>query len=125
MHDHQIGGARYFNLELAVANSKNYLESTLLHAESRGVHREGGLRGSRWQGEVERRAASLVRCCPNTPTTRLNDRLADRKAHAAALRLRRKECVEYLVGLAHGQPGTCVMNRNMDLAVYAQLRLQR
>lgn len=47
---------------------------------------------------------------------------ADCRAHAAALRLRRKECVEYPVGLAQGQPGACVTYRDLDLAVLAQLR---
>ena len=51
--------------------------------------------------------------------------LTDCQAHAAALRLRRKECVEYLVNLAQGQPGPCVMNRNLDLAILTQLRLHR
>ena len=54
---------------------------------------------------------------------RFDDRLADCQAHAAALRLRRKEWVEYLVGFAQGQPGACVIYRDLDLAVLAQLRV--
>ena len=73
---------------------------TLLNAESRGLHGRVCFRGSRWQGEVERRAAPAVAVGPNPAALRFDDRLADRQAHAAALRLRRKECVEYLVGLA-------------------------
>jgi len=31
----------------------------------------------------------------------------DCQAHAATLRLRRKECIEYLIGVAQGQPTLC------------------
>ena len=61
-------------------------------------------------------------------TTRLlDDAETSRQTQAGALPawFRRKECVEYLVGFVQGQPGPCVMNRNVDLAVLTQLRLHR
>jgi hypothetical protein len=73
---------------------------TLLNAELHGIHGRVCFRGSRWQGELERRASSIVRCGPDTPAMRLNDRLADCQAHAAALWFRSEERVEYLVGVA-------------------------
>jgi hypothetical protein len=82
------------------------------------------MRGSRRQGEVEGRAATAVAVGPNPAAMRLDDRLTDCQAHAAALRLRRKECVEYLVGLAHGQPGPCVFYSDLDLAVLLQLSVR-
>jgi hypothetical protein len=45
--------------------------------------------------------------------------------NAAAVRFRRKERIKYLVGLAHGRPGACVIYRDFDLAVLAELRLHR
>ena len=72
----------------------------LLIAESRGIHGRVCFRGSRRQREVERRAAPAVAVGPNPAACRFDDRLTDCQAHAAALRLRRKKCVEYLVGLA-------------------------
>ena len=76
------------------------------------------------QGEMKRRATPAVTVGPNPAALLFDDRLTDCQAYAGALRLRRKERVEYLVGLAHGQPGPCVMNRNLDLAVLIQLRLR-
>jgi hypothetical protein len=62
--------------------------------ESRGIHGR--------QGEVERRTTPAVAVGPDPSAMRFDDRLTDCQAHAAALRLRRKERVEYVVGLAHG-----------------------
>jgi hypothetical protein len=65
-------------------------------ADSRGIHKRICFRGCRWQGEVERRASPIIAFSPNPPTVRYHDRLT---AHAAALRLGRKERVEYLVAV--------------------------
>jgi predicted permease len=78
------------------------LNGNLLNAESRGIHGRVCFRGSRWQGEVERRATPAVAVGPDPSAMRFDDRLADCQAHAAALWFRRKECIEYLVGLAQG-----------------------
>ena len=75
---------------------------TLLNAESRGIHGKVCFRGSHWQGELKRRAAPTVAVGPNSAALRFDDRLTDCQAHAAALWLRRKERLEYLVGLAQG-----------------------
>ena len=56
---------------------------------------------------------------------RFDDRRTDCQAHAAALRQGREERIKYLIGVAHVHPGPCVMNRNLDLAFLAQLRLHR
>ena len=93
---------------------------TLLNAESPGIYRRVCFHGGRRQGKVERRAAPVVAVGPDPPAMRFDDRLADCQAHAAALRLRRKERVEYPVGVASGQPGPCVIYGDMDLAVVAQ-----
>src|SRR4051812_27032502 len=110
--------------ELAVMHQKTptgTCEPTLLHAESGCIHGKVCFRGSRRQGEVERCATLAVAVGPNPAALRFDDRLTDCQAHAAALRLRRKECFEYLVGLAQGQPGACVIYRDLDLAVLTQL----
>src|ERR1700676_1580323 len=75
---------------------------TLLNAESRGIHGRVRFRGGRRQCEVECPAATAFAVGPDPAAMRLDDRLTNCQAHAAALRLRRKECVEYLVGLAGG-----------------------
>jgi hypothetical protein len=72
--------------------------------------------------EVEGRAAPPVAVGPDPSALRFDDRLTDCQAHPASLRLRREECVKYLVGLAQRQPGTCVVYRDLDLAVLAQQR---
>src|ERR1700722_14915508 len=103
------------------------LHSRRAYNNSRGIHGRVRFRGSRWQGEVERRstAAVAVAVGPDPAALRFDDRLTDCQAHAAALRLRRKECVEYLVDLAYGQPGPRIINRNFDLAVRIRFRLHR
>src|SRR5258705_11252613 len=90
-------------------------------------HRKGRFHflGCGPQSEIKRRATPVVAVGPNPAAMRFDNRLTDCQAHAAALRLRRKECVEYLVDLVQGQPGPCVSNRNLDLAVLTQLRLHR
>jgi hypothetical protein len=75
--------------------------STLLNAESRGIHGRVCFRGSRcWQGEVECRATAAVAVGPDPSAMRFDDRLADCQAHAAALWFRSEERIKYLVGLA-------------------------
>src|ERR1700747_345825 len=91
----------------------------LPNAESRGILGRVGFRGSRRQGEVERRATPAVAVGPDPSAMRFDDRLADCQAHAAALWFRSKERIKYLVGLAEGQPGSCVIDRDLDLAVLA------
>jgi hypothetical protein len=66
---------------------------------------------------VKHRAAPAVAVGPDPAALRFDDRLTDCEALAAAFRLRRKECVEYVVGLAQGQPGTRVIDGDLDLAV--------
>src|SRR5258708_1310871 len=90
-------------------------------------HRKGRFHflGCGPQSEIKRRATPVIAVGPNPAAMRFDDRLTNCQAHAAALRLRRKECVEYLVVLAWGRPGPWVMNRNLDLAVPTQLRLHR
>src|SRR6201996_5253355 len=93
-------------------------------AESCGIHGRVCFRGSRWQGEVERRAPPSVAVGPDPSAMRFDDRHADCQAHAAALWFRSKERIKYLVGFAQGQqPGPCVIYRDLDLAVLTQLRL--
>src|ERR1700728_4451786 len=75
---------------------------TLLKAESRGMHGRVCFRGSRWQGEVERRATPAVAIGPDSSAMRFDDRLADCQTHAAALWFLSKERIKYLVGLALG-----------------------
>src|SRR6266481_4640512 len=98
---------------------------TLLNMESSCIHGRVCFRGSRWQGEVERRATAAVAVGPDPPAMRFDDRLADCQAHSAALWFRGKERIKYLVGLAQGYPGSCVIYGDLDLAVLAQLRLHR
>ena len=50
-----------------------------------------------WQSEMKRRASSVVGCGPQTATMRFHDGTADRQPHAAALRFRGEEGIEYLV----------------------------
>ena len=64
---------------------------TLLNAESRGIHGSVCFRESRRQCEVECRAATAVAVGPDPAAMRLDDRLTDCQADAAALRLRRKD----------------------------------
>ena len=52
---------------------------------------------------MERRARTTVTVGPDSTALRFDDRLADCQAHPAALRLCRKECVEYLVSVAQRQ----------------------
>jgi hypothetical protein len=75
---------------------------SLLNAESRGIRGRACFRRSRRQAEVERRATSAVAVGPDPTALRFDYRLADCQAHPAAFRLRRKECVKYLAGLALG-----------------------
>src|ERR1700735_4285383 len=103
--------------------SVNRSRPTLLNAESCDIHGSVRFRGSRRQREVECRAATAVAVGPDPAAMRLDDRLTDCQAHAATVRLRRKECVKYLFGFAQGQPGPCVFYRDLDLAVLTQLRL--
>ena len=70
--------------------------------ESRCIHGRAGFRGSRWQGEVERRATPAVAVGPDPSAMRFDDRHADCQAHATALWFRSKERIKYLVGLAQG-----------------------
>ena len=74
---------------------------------------------------MERSTASAIAVGPDPPPKRFDDRLTDCQAHAAALWLRSRERIKYLFRLAQGQPGPCVMNRNLDLAVLTLLRLHR
>ena len=97
---------------------------TLLNVESRRIHGRVCFRGSRWQGEVECRATAAVAVGPDPSVMRFDDRLTDCQAHAATLWFRSKERIEYLVGLSQGEPGSCVIYSDLDLAVLAQLRLQ-
>jgi hypothetical protein len=92
-------------------------------AESRSIRGRVCSCGSRRQGEVERRATVAVG--PNPSAMRFDDRLADCQAHAAALWFRSKERIKYLLGVGQWQPGACVIYRDLDLAVFAQLRLHR
>src|SRR6201993_212764 len=94
-------------------------------AKSRSIHGRVCFCGSRWQGEVEGRAAPAVSVGPDPAAMRFDDRLADCQAHAAALWFRSEERTKYLAGLAWGQPGAGVIYRDLDLAVLAQLRLHR
>ena len=57
------------------------------HAASTG----GRFRGSRWQGEVERRATPAGAVGSEPAAMRFDDRLADRQAHAGTLRFRQYE----------------------------------
>src|SRR5580698_4275846 len=60
---------------------------------------------------------------PDPAALRFDDRLADGEAHAAALRFRCEERVEDALGVARGQPGSCVFYRDLDVAVLTQLRV--
>src|SRR5271155_3214661 len=46
---------------------------------------------------MESCSPSVVRCCPQTATVRLDDGTADRQPHAGHLRFGRKECIEDLI----------------------------
>jgi hypothetical protein len=87
------------------------LIATLLNAESCGIQGRNGFRGSRRQGEREGRAAPAVAQirppCDLICAARSDDPLTDCQAHAAVLRVRRQESVEYLVDLVQGQPEPC------------------
>ena len=66
-----------------------------------------------------------LRVGPDTAAVRLDDGLADRQAHAAALRLGGEERIKDLIGFARRQPGAGVVDRNLDLTVLPQLRFDR
>src|SRR5258705_2059976 len=68
--------------------------------ESRGIHGRACFRGSRRQGEVERRATPAVAVGPDPSAMPFDDRLTDCQTHAAALRFPSQERIKYLVGLA-------------------------
>ena len=76
----------------------------LTNVESSGIRRRAYFPGSRWHGEVERRAVPAVAVGPNRPPCDSTIDLPMGQAHAAALRLRRKERVEYLVTLPRDSP---------------------
>src|SRR5580692_3099693 len=98
--------------------------STLHKSHPQSLNNIGTLPYPR-QRKLKRRAASLVHCRPDTPAMRLNNRLADRQAHAAALRLRREKSLKEPVGLGGWQPRPRVVDRNLDLIARAWLRFDR
>src|SRR5579864_1045532 len=72
----------------------------------------GHLHSLGWDRKIEResRAPSVVGRGPQTATMRLNDRTADRQAHAGALGFGRKECIEDLVRLLGRQAHAGIAN---------------
>jgi PIN domain len=79
-------------------------EPALLNAESRRIPGTVCFRGSRWQGEVERRATPAVAVGPDLSAMRFDDRLADCEAHTAALWFGGEEGIEDLVRCSGRQP---------------------
>jgi hypothetical protein len=56
---------------------------------------------------------------------RLNDRVADAKSHAGAVRLRSKERIEYLVDLLGGQPYASIADGHHKFFIFSSLRPDR
>ena len=70
--------------------------------ELHGIHGMVYICGDGRQREVECRALAAIAGSPDSSAMRFDDRFTDGQAHAAALWLRRKERVEYLVAVALG-----------------------
>src|SRR6266446_8226611 len=75
------------------------------------------------QAEGNTCAARRVARSPQASAMRFNDRSADAKSHAGAVRLGGKECVEDLVRLLRGQPHARIADGHEDLLVLSSLRL--
>src|ERR1700761_9144847 len=72
-----------------------------------------------WGSEMKCRASSIVRCGPQMSPMHFHDGTADRQPHAAALRFRGEEGIEYLVRFAGGQSYSGVADRDQHLTALA------
>jgi hypothetical protein len=76
------------------------------------------------QGELKRCTPPGVGTGPKTSAMRFNDRTADTKSHAGAMRFGSKERVKDLIRLLRRKPHAGIADRNREMAVFGLLRAE-